>query len=71
MGSSDSHPKPERCRDRGCERYGCLLYRRGHEDGYAEGHDDGWREGYRAGYRDGEHDGYREGLDACARTHKK
>jgi flagellar biosynthesis/type III secretory pathway protein FliH len=82
MGSDDKHPRPERCRDRGCDRYGCLLYRTGREDGYRDGHDDGERQGYadgerdgyrqghRDGHREGERQGYREGLAACARTHK-
>ena len=41
MGVSDSHPRYDLCRDPGCERYGCVAYREGREDGYQDGYDDG------------------------------
>lgn len=51
---------PRLCQDAECQRYGCLKYREGWEDGYAEG----FRHGYLKGYRIGHADGYREGYDA-------
>jgi len=52
-------PRYDRCRARDCDRYGCIAYREGREDGYQDGYDDGAREGYE------------DGLAACQRTHRK
>ncbi len=63
MGVSDGHPRHDLCRDRDCDRYGCVAYREGRDDGYQDGFDDGYREGYDVGFRDG--------IAACPRTHSK
>jgi len=44
MGVDDAHPRYDRCRDRDCDRYGCVAYR----EGYRDGHDDGFDEGLAA-----------------------
>jgi hypothetical protein len=63
MGVNDSHPRYDLCRDCRCDRYGCVAYREGRDDGYDDGHDDGRKEGY--------DDGFSEGLAACQATHSR
>jgi hypothetical protein len=41
MGVNDSHPRYDLCRDRDCDRYGCIAYHEGREDGYQDGYEDG------------------------------
>ena len=55
MRAGDAHPRYDLCRDRSCERYGCVAYREGHADGYQDGYDDG----------------FPDGVAACPRPHAK
>jgi hypothetical protein len=51
----------ERCTDDGCQRYGCVMYRRGH----AKGYEDGTATGYAAGFTADCSSGFTAGQANC------
>jgi flagellar biosynthesis/type III secretory pathway protein FliH len=59
-GTASEH-RYQLCRDEGCERYLCRIYKEGRRDGY----DDGYRQGYTDGYAQG----FPEGLASCPGPH--
>jgi len=65
MGSGNDQHRYQACRDRGCERYACRVWKEAFREGYDDGHDDG----YRAGHEDGYREGYDDGIRACPRSH--
>jgi hypothetical protein len=54
-----------RCRDEGCERYACRIWREAYQDGYEDGSAAGYAAGHAAGYAEGHTDGYTEGAASC------
>jgi hypothetical protein len=72
-GNGGTEHRYQLCRDPGCPRSWCRIYREGYENGdydghrrgYAEGHVDGYSEGYRAGYDKG----FPDGIASCPRPH--
>ena len=73
MGSarpaSDEH-RYQTCRDEGCERFLCRVYKEGQRDGYERGYLRGHAHGYAKGYDEGYRAGYAEGVNSCPRPHK-
>ena len=55
------------CRDEGCQRFACRVYREGYEDGYCAGYAIGCAEGYAAGEAAGYQAGYAAGVAAAGR----
>jgi flagellar biosynthesis/type III secretory pathway protein FliH len=53
------------CRDEGCQRYACRVYREGCADGYRRGYDLGHAKGHAEGYSAGHADGYAAGAASC------
>jgi flagellar biosynthesis/type III secretory pathway protein FliH len=51
----------ETCRDEGCQRFACRVYREGHRHGRDEGKAEGHAEGHAAGYAAGYSAGYAAG----------
>jgi hypothetical protein len=41
MGSQNSQHPYQACRDQGCERYACRIYKEAYADGYEDGFADG------------------------------
>lgn len=48
----NGHPY-QSCRDQGCERPYCQIWREAWREGWQEGHRDGYREGYGEGFAAG------------------
>jgi len=68
MGLSANRASEHRyqlCRDDGCDRFPCRVFK----DGYRDGYEDGRQRGYAEGYRDGYEDGFSEGLASCPGPH--
>jgi hypothetical protein len=63
-GSGTSQHLAEQCRDEGCPRLPCRMWK----DGYRKGYDKGWEEGYAAGYGAGYSAGYGAGYSAGVAT---
>ena len=49
------------CRDEGCQRFACRVWKEGYRAGYGAGHAAGRAEGLAEGYVNGHSDGYTEG----------
>jgi hypothetical protein len=54
------------CRDEGCERFACRVWKEEYREGYGAGHAAGYAQGHAAGYSEGHSDGYSEGYAAGA-----
>lgn len=53
MSSNDQHPPYERCRDHGCERPYCRIWREGKREGYEDARIDFYQPRYDQGHSDG------------------
>jgi hypothetical protein len=53
------------CRDEGCERFACRVYKEGFGHGRAAGHAEGRAQGHAEGYSEGCGDGYSSGAASC------
>jgi len=54
------------CRDEGCQRFACRVFKEGYQAGYGAGHAAGMAEGEAIGYAEGHTAGYAEGAAAAA-----
>jgi hypothetical protein len=49
------------CRDEGCQRFACRVYKEGYQHGYGAGHATGYAQGHAAGFAEGHAKAYAEG----------
>jgi hypothetical protein len=56
----------EHCKDAGCLRLPCRMFKAGYRKGYEEGYEDGYAAGYGAGYSAGYGAGFSAGVASAA-----
>lgn len=64
-GGSNDH-LAEQCKNEGCPRLPCRMFKAGYREGYRRGWDDGWAAGYGVGYSAGYGAGYAAGVATCS-----